>query len=203
MSARSLLILASASSALFGALMPARADNCPDAKTAPLGFVVERGENSKTEVLRVGGTTVRTIYRYNGNTALETTQFQGLFELDRIDRGKRTTSQPINDLAKLFPLKVGQKLTGIFETTAGEGHSNRTITLTVKKADQLYIGACHYDVLQIDRSIRVEKGEPVFVNTDYYSPDLKLVIAKEFRNGGGATSLNKFDKIYLNDAARP
>ena len=204
MSAKHLGIILAAAGALIAASVPATAaDTCPDARTAPSGFIVERGEGSKTEVLHVGATTVRTIYRFNGNAVLETTQYQGVFELERIDRGKRATSKAINDLGKLFPLKVGQKLTGIFEITEGERHVTRTITLTVVKADQLYVGACQYGVLVIDRSQRTDNGPMIFMNTDYYAPDLKLIIAKEFKESGGRTSLNKFDKIYLKDGARP
>ncbi len=79
------------------------AQTCPDAQSGKTGFVVERGERSRTEVFR-GGAIVRTVLRYGGNAMLETTQYEGLFDLDRLDRGKRSTFKPKSDLAKLFPL---------------------------------------------------------------------------------------------------
>jgi hypothetical protein len=40
-------------------------------------------------------------------------------------------------------------------------------------------------------------GSPLrFINTDYYAPDLKLTIAKEYRDKGDRTRLIKFDRIY-------
>ena len=65
-----------------------------------------------------------------------------------------------------------------------------------KEPDTLYLGACKYNVLRIDRSLLNDKSKPMFMNTDYYAPDLKLIVAKEYRESDGRTTLNKFDKIY-------
>lgn len=80
--------------------------------------------------------------------------------------------------------------------TEGERRSTRTIVLSVKKLDMLHIGPCQYRVLQIDRSVGRDGSKPVFVETDYYSPVIKLTIAKEFKERDGRTSPNKFDRIY-------
>ena len=90
--------------------MPAR----KIAPLAPEGFIVERGANARNEVLR-DAAAVRTIYRVGDRVLLETTQHEGLFELDRIDRGRRSTFKPKTDLAKLFPLKEGRRLNAEFE----------------------------------------------------------------------------------------
>lgn len=58
------------------------------------------------------------------------------------------------------------------------------------------IGPCQYRVLLIDRNVGYDQAKPVFIETGYYSPVLKLVIAKEFKDRDGRTSLNKFDRIY-------
>jgi hypothetical protein len=55
---------------------------------------------------------------------LEVTLFQGLFELNRLDRGKRTTYRPKSDLAKTFPPAPGKKITAIFEETEGPRKGN-------------------------------------------------------------------------------
>jgi hypothetical protein len=174
------------------------ADECPTAKSASDGFVVQRGERSKTEVFHVGATDVRTVYRVDGRSMLEVTLFQGLFDLDRLDRGKRSTYRPVSDLAKFFPPAPGKKITAIFEETEGERKGNlRTYVLEVRKEpDTLIVGACKYEVLRIDRSVMDSNSKPVFMETDYYAPDLKLVIGKEYRESDGRTSLNKFDQIY-------
>ena len=66
-----------------------------------------------------------------------------------------------------------------------------------KEPDVLHLGSCNYTVLRIDRSLLDDKSRPMFMETDYYAPDLKLIIAKEYRESDGRTTLNKYDKIYL------
>ena len=65
-----------------------------------------------------------------------------------------------------------------------------------KEPDTLYLGACKYNVLRIDRSLLNDKSKPMFMETDYYAPELKLILGKEYRESDGRTSLNKYDKIY-------
>ena len=182
----------------FGLVSSRAANECPTAQSASKGFIVERGERSKTEILHAGDTDVRTVLRYDGRSLLEVTLFQGLFELERLDRGKRTAYRPKSDLAKTFPPAPGKKITAIFEETEGERKGNlRTFVLEVRKEpDALYVGACKYKVLRIDRSLLDDKSKPIFMNTDYYAPDLKLIVGKEYRESDGRTTLNKFDKIY-------
>ena len=48
----------------------------------------------------------------------------------------------------------------------------------------------------MDKSVGRGDNAPVFVSTDFYSPDLKLIVAKQFKEPNGTTLLNKFDKIY-------
>jgi hypothetical protein len=174
----------------------ASGQDCPTAQTAPRGFVVERGERSKTEVFR-DGTTVRTMLRYAGNMILETTLFEGLFQLDRIDRGRRTVFKPKTELAAVFPLKPGQRATVEFESRESTAPATtRTVVLAVKDADDLYIGPCKYSVLRIERTETRGDGRLQVANTDYYSSDLKLIIAKEWKDRDGKTTLVKFDRIY-------
>lgn len=181
---------------LAAGLGPAAAQDCPTERTAGDGFIVERGSQSKTEVFR-DGRIVRTVLRFGGRTLLETTQFEGLLELDRIDRGQRTSLKPKSDLGKLFPLKAGQRSTVEFELTgASMSAGKRTVELHVIGADELYIGRCKYKVFKIERSQGQADARPVFFDIDYYAPDLKLIVAKEFKEPGGRSNLNKFDKIY-------
>jgi hypothetical protein len=177
---------------------PAWPDDCPTKETASKGFIVERGARSTTEVFHSGDSEVRTVSKFGGSTYLEVTLYQGLFELDRVDRGKRTVYRPKSDLARTFPPAPGKKITALFEETEGARKGNlRTFVLEVRKnPDTLSLGACKYKVLRIDRSVLNDKSKPMFVETDYYAPDLKLIIAKEYREGDGGTSLNKYDKIY-------
>src|ERR1700732_4336761 len=70
------------------------APDCPTASTARQGFIVERN-CPPMEVIFAEDRLVRNILRSTtGETLLETTEFEGLFELDRIDHGRRTVSHP-------------------------------------------------------------------------------------------------------------
>jgi hypothetical protein len=178
-------------------ISPSWAQECPTAQSARQGFVVEREERSKTEVFHAPDSIVRTILRYAGNTVLETTQFEGLFELERLDRGRRIVSRHKTNLASLLPLKKGKRLTAEFESEeAGKPTTTTVIQLIVKDTDVIYIGPCKYDVLKIERSQSRGGGPMAFLETDYYSSALKLILAKEYRDPGNRTTVIKFDRIY-------
>ena len=174
----------------------AYAQSCPDSRAGKAGFVVERGERSRTEVFHKGPI-VRTVLRYSGNALLETSQYEGLFDLDRLDRGRHSAFRPKSDLAKFFPLKPAQRITAEFDIEGGaQTAKTRTVVLVVKGQDELYLGSCKYKILKIERSQTQTSEPPRFMNVDYYAPELKLVIAKEYKESDGRTNLIKFDKIY-------
>jgi hypothetical protein len=188
----SLLVL---SAALFSNMPAAGADPCPTAATGKNGFVVERSGSSETEVIHVDNAVVRTVMRSGGRMLLETTQFEGLLQLERIDRGRRTTFKPKAALDRLFPLKVGQRASAEFKVQDGDKPPIDTkFLLEVKAKDLLYIGACRYDVLRVELTQTREGTSQLSI--DYYSPDLKLIIAKEYKERDGRTNLIKFDRIY-------
>jgi hypothetical protein len=173
----------------------AGAQDCPTAASAARGFVVERGVQTRTEV-RPDDPIVRTVMRFAGSPILETTQFQGLFQLDRLESGQRSVFRYRKDLGAFFPLKAGQEIAAEFEIVGADGRpTTAALVLSVRASDVLSIGACKYTVLKIDRSESRGGGPMQFVDTDYYSPDLKLVLAKEFKDRNGGSRLNKFDRI--------
>jgi hypothetical protein len=178
---------------------PAAVDNCPDPKSARRPFIVDRGQEWRLAVVHVDDTTVSTMLRSRGTTILETAEFQGVFQLDRIDRGRRKVFRPKGDLKSFFPIKVGKKIVAEFDTEESGKASSTKIELIVRKADTLHIGACKYSVFQIQRSESHAGGPLQFSNYDYYSPDLKIIIAKEYKNAGGATTWIKYDRIYSGD----
>jgi len=171
----------------------AAAQDCPTARSGKPGFVVER-QGFKTEVFHVDGGIVRSVLRGGNTVLLETTQQEGLFQLDRLDRGRRTKYEPQSDLKKLFPLKPGRSVEARFATESNGQRGALWVKLDVKGKDLLYIGPCKYEVLKIERSESRTDATPAFMDTDYYSPELKLVLAKEYRDNG-ATHLVKFDRI--------
>lgn len=185
-------------SCLLAVLMPAAAgaaNECPSAVSGRGSFIIERSGSSSTEVFYGDGPVVRTVMKSGGRVLLETTQHEGLIQLDRIDRGRRTVYQPKSDLAKLFPLRPKQKMDVLFDTSeAGQPASMSSIRLTVVGMDTLSIGRCKYDVVKIERAEthRGQKREPI---VDYYAPELKFVIGKEYKERGGGVTLIKFDAI--------
>jgi hypothetical protein len=185
---------AAAFSALASA--PAAAQDCPTAESGKLGFVVERGDQQKSEVFHVGGGVIRSVMRYNGTTVLETTQHESLFQLDRLDNGRRAKFEPQTDLKKLFPLKPGRSVGAKFNSESNGRQATLSVDLAVKGADVLYIGPCKYNVLKIERSESRSTDPPRFVDTDYYSPELKLILAREYRENNGGTHTVKYDRIY-------
>ena len=174
----------------------AGAQDCPTAQSGKAGFVVERGEQQKSEIFHAEGGIVRTVMRYNGTTLLETTQYQGLFQLDRLDNGRRMKYEPETDLKSLFPLKPGRTVTAKFTSESDGQRGTLFVEMAVKGTDVLYIGPCKYDVLKIDRGESRNADPPRFVDTDYYSPVLKLILAKEYRESSGGTHAIKYDRIY-------
>jgi hypothetical protein len=180
------------------ALAPGRAaaQECPTAKSGARGFVVERNEQQKSDVFHGDQSVVRTVMRYDGKTMLETTQFEGLFQLDRLDRGRRTTYEPRTDLKALFPLKAGQQATAKFISQADGSYGRLYVELAVKQAEDMYIGPCKYSVLRIERSESHSAAPPNFAYTEFYSPELKLIVGREYKKPDGRTELIKYDRIY-------
>jgi hypothetical protein len=182
----------------FSMLVPACADaqDCPTAQSGKQGFVVERGEQQKSDVFHGDTSVVRTVMRYNGTMLLETTQYEGLFQLDRLENGRKTKFEPKADLKGLFPLKPGRNVSAQFTWESDGRQGELLVELVVKGMDTLYIGPCKYSVLKLDRSESRGVGPARFVDTDYYSPELKLILAKEYRESNGGTHTIKYDRIY-------
>jgi hypothetical protein len=130
----------------------AHADDCPDAKSAAQGFVAQRG-SAQTEVLQSSKTEVQQITRVGSQAVLDVTFYQGLLELDRLDRGRRTVLRPIHDLAKNYPPVSGKSTAAVFEIGEGADKVLRTFVLDVKKAETLTVGACKFKVLRIEQKV--------------------------------------------------
>ncbi len=174
----------------------ASAQDCPTAQSGRVGFVVERGDQQKSEIFHAEDGIVRTVMRYNGATVLETTQHEGLFQLDRLDSRRKTKFESQTDLKKLFPLKPGRKVGAKFISESNGQQGALSVEMTVKGTDILYIGPCKYNVLKIERGESHSAEPPRFVYTDYYSPELKLILAKEYYESNGGTHTIKYDRIY-------
>lgn len=179
----------------LGITVAQAATECPSATSGRGSYLIERSGSSTTEVFYGDGPIVRTVMRAGGRALLETTQHEGLFQLDRIDRGRRTVFKPKSDLAKLFPLRPKQKMDVLFDTAeAGAQAYLSSIKLAILGTDSLSIGNCKYDVLRIEHT-ETHRGRSGSSYVDWYAPELKLVIAKEYAERNGTTTLIKFDRI--------
>ena len=175
---------------------PAAAQDCPTAQAGALGFVLERKEQQKTEVVHTGAGLVHTVMRFDGETLLETILYEGLFSLERIDRGRRTTFDPKTDLKTLFPLKPGAQLNAKFISQSGGNYGRLYVELDVQPPQDLLIGPCKYEVLRIEWRQSTSSMPPQFAYTALYSPDLKFVVAREYKHAGGRTNVVQYDRLY-------
>lgn len=191
---------------LIGLLIPAvaeAANECPSAASGRGSFIIERTGSSKTEVFYGDGPAIRTVMYSGGRMLQEKTQHEGLFELDRIERGQRIAYKPKSDLAKLFPLRPKQKMDVVFDTTeAGAQPYISSVKLAIIGTDKLSIGNCKYDVLRIERT-ETRRGRSWSTYVDWYAPELKLVIAREYSERRGPPTLIKFDRIMASEAKPP
>ncbi len=175
------------------------ADDCPAAVSGRGAFMVERSEELKTEILFGDGHLIRLVSRRRGQTFLEAENYEGLIELVRVDKGRRTVFTPQTDLDKVFPLKPKQKISIDLEAMEDGGKPYLTrIGLSVVGADKFPIGACTYDILKLERAeTRSGKNRETYV--EYYAPELRFVVAKEYKERNGRTTIVKYDRIYATD----
>jgi len=175
---------------------PCFAQECPNERSAKNGFIVERSERQKSDVFHGEQGIVRTIMRYDGTTLLETTLYEGIFDLDRLDRGRRIKYEPGVDLKSLFPLAPGKRVKAKFASEADGRPGRLEVELVVKKSEDMFIGPCKYAVLRIERSESRDAGPMRFAWTELYSAMLKLVLAREYKEQNGRTETIKYDRIY-------
>lgn len=163
------------------------ASDCPTALKRKGAFLVERGADSRTEVSFGDGPIIHTTLRYKGRTLLETTLYEGFFELSRVDRGLKIESKPKVDLAKFFPLKPKQTIAADFDVIeSGKDTKPKTVKLTYVGVQDYKIGECTYSVLKFQRN---DSWPIIYDNIDYYAPELKLVVAKEYKERNGRTTI--------------
>jgi hypothetical protein len=172
------------------------ADECPDAKSAASGFIAQR-DSAQTEVLQSSKTEVQQITRLGSQAVLDVTFYQGLLELDRLDRGRRTVLRPIHDLAKNYPPVAGKSTAAVFEIGEGPGKVLRTFVLDVKKAETLTVGGCQFKVLRIEQKVAQGEAKPSLREIIYYAPELKFIVAKAWPERDGTMTMIKYDRIYL------
>lgn len=177
------------------------AANCPNAQKPEQAFRVSIGSASASEVYRLDTGETRTVTRFKGGAIAEQTFYQGLIRTEHIDGGRRTIYTPKTNLKTFFPLKVGQTYRVDFDVQTADG-KKRVLHAAFKVAgkDQIVIGPCRYDVLKVEHSNSSGEGPLLFINTDWYAPDIRLIVAREYRHGNGSV-INKYDAISILEGA--
>jgi hypothetical protein len=188
---RTLAVAVVSATFLIGA-QPLRAQgDCPSALSGKGSFIIER-QGTTTEVFYDETPTVRTTLRAGDRTLLETTLYQGLFELSRVDRGTKIEQKPKTDLGKFFPLKPQQTIAAEFEVMMDGGTRTKTVKLDYVGVQDYALGDCSYSVLKFRR---IDQVPIAYDNIDYYAPELRFVVAKEYREKDGRTTIIGYSKI--------
>jgi hypothetical protein len=184
--------------ALLAAVLPAvptgsqAANNCPSASSGKGSFILERRANSQQQVSYDETPIIHTSLQYDGRTLLETTMYQGLFELNRVDRGTRIEQTPKDDLGKFFPLKAKPTISADFDVTMNGGTKSKTVKLQYVGDQDYSLSECTYHVIKLHR---IDTLPIVSDNIDYYAPDLRFVVANEYRDDNGRTTVVGYTKI--------
>jgi len=168
------------------------ASECPSALSGKGSYILERRAGSQQQVSYDETPIIHTSLQSGGRTLLETTTYQGLFELSRTDRGISIEQKPINDLAKFFPLKPKPTISADFEVTMNGGTKAKTVKLQYVGDQDYAMGECTYHVLKLRRT---DSLPIIYDNIDYYAPDLRFVVAKEYRDDTGRTTIVGYTKI--------
>jgi hypothetical protein len=172
------------------------AADCPSSKKPAQVFDVSVAGNSTTEVYRLENGDTRTVTRFSGGAVAEQTFYRGLVRIEHWDSGQRTFFKPMSDLATLFPLKAGRSRRFDFEVQTGDGQK-KTLHAEFKVVgkDRVEIGACRYYVIKIEHRNSFNDGPMPLINTDWYAPEIRLILAREYQRSNGETVIHKYTRL--------
>ena len=169
---------------------------CPSSKLPTQGYILGLG-GSKSEIYRLNSGETRVVTRYKTGDVVEQTLYQGLIRIEHLDRGKRLKFEPKTDLNHIFPLKMGQLHPVEFDTEANGQKRVLRSEFKVVGQDKIIVGPCQFDVLKVEHRNRFGDGPLLFINTDWYAPDIKMILAREYNESNARTSIRKYDSIFV------
>jgi hypothetical protein len=179
----------------------AAAIDCPSGELSQESYVlVADNGSSVTQVDRTRPEAVLTARYIRRRPASAHVLYQGLVPLAISQKERRIVNTPRSDLKRMFPLNVGETHRLEFERTIADG--KRGIVRAEYKVlgeDRTRIGACVYDVFKIEHSEAVGRGPMRFINTEWYAPDLRMIIGREYRRMKGDLpyiQFYKYDTIF-------
>jgi hypothetical protein len=177
------------------------AAECPSSQNPKQGFRVSIGSSATSEVYRLDTGDTRAVERFKGGAIAEKTYYQGLIHTEQLDNGRRTTFTPKSSLKTIFPLKVGQRHRVDFDVQTADGQKSVLYAeYKVIGQDQILIGGCRYDVFKVEHRNGNRKEQMQFIDTEWYSPDLRMIVAREYKHANGETIIRKYDAISTIDA---
>lgn len=178
-----------------GLAVPAYSDDCPNAQTAKLGFIMER-QGTRAEVRPASDHFVHVVNSYPGGKTQNVIYYRGFFPISRFDDTARSINIPVSDLRTVFPLepKARRALTYAPAQPDKVG-ALISLELTVTGQEQMQLGTCSYNVLIVRNRFLNAAGKVTSEHTDLYSPELGFVLAKRYEERGGAQTTVKYQSI--------
>ena len=178
------------------------AAECPSSQNPKQAFRVSIGSSAASEVYRLDTGDTRVVARFKGGSIAEKTYYQGLIQTEQLDNGRRITFTPKSNVKAIFPLKVGQRHQVEFDVQTANGEKRVLYAeYNVAGKDQILIGGCRYEILRVDYSNGSRKEQMPFSDTQWYSPDLRMILAREYKRANGEIVIRKYDAISIIDAA--
>lgn len=178
---------------LLGAVTPVLAQDCPR-MNGRSRLALERPDASTEVSLRQPLVVAETKFR-NGSS-VKATYYQGLVELDRVQRDRVFVFKPKSPLDTFFPIKPNAVLR--FEAEHGEeGQQLRkaTVELAVVGARKFSIGNCTNTVWLIERRVPGSGSEMRVTETYYYSDEFKSILAREYPENGGRRDIISYTRM--------
>ncbi|WP_262273138.1 hypothetical protein [Microvirga yunnanensis] len=174
---------------------PALGDDCPAARTAKLGFVLER-QGTVSEIRPTSDHFVHVVNAYPGGKRQDVIYYRGFFPISRFDDTARSINIPVSDLRTVFPLepKARRALTYAPAQPDKVG-ALISLELTVTGQEQIQLGTCSYAVLVVRNRFLDGEGKVTSEHTDLYSPELGFVLGKRYEERGGAQTTVRYQSI--------
>lgn len=180
---------------LATSIVPARADDCPNARTAKLGFVLER-QGARAEVRPASDHFVHVRNVYSGGKQQDVIYYRGFFPVSRFDDTARSINIPVSDIRAVFPLEAKAKRALTYASAEPDRvGALRSVEITVSGQERLELGACSYDVLVVRNRTLNADGRLMGEHTDLYSPELGFILAKRYDENGGRITTVKYQSI--------
>jgi len=173
----------------------AHADECPNAQTAKLGFVLER-QGVRAEVRPTADRFVRAHNVDGKGRSQDVIYYGGLIEISRFDDNARRINIPMSDLRTLLPLALeARRVLTYAVADPGRVGAVVSLELTVTGQEKVQLGSCDYGVLVVRHRGMAADGKVLYEYSDLYSPDLGFVLAKRYRERYGSESTLSYRTI--------